>query len=502
MPHFDTIVLIGAGVIVTAIVGVRVGSKIGLPSLLLFLGLGILLGDSVLGLHFSDAQLAHDWGMFALAVILAEGGLTTKWSEIKPSMLPATLLATVGVVISIGVVALFAHFVLGLSLWLSILLGAVLSPTDAAAVFSVLRAVPIPHRIRGALEAESGLNDAPTILLVGVAAAAAAAQSPEASTDILDLVVMIVVELVGGAVLGLLAGWLGAVVLRRLALPVSGLYPIAVFTWVLLVYETGASLHVSGFAAAYVCAVVVGNADLPHKATTRSFVEGVGWLAQIGLFVMLGLLASPSRISLQSVGFGLAAGVVLTFVARPLAVWACTTWFIPGWRPKAFLSWAGLRGAVPIVLTTIPMAKQVPYASQLFDMVLVFVVVFTLLQAPTLPWLARRLGLVDPSQAGDVDIEIAALERAKAELLQVMVPAGSQLAGLFINELRLPRDVSVSLIVRDGVPFTPDAVERIKIGDELVLVAPTARRDEAVRRIRSLARGGRLARWRGVPGDD
>src|SRR5699024_5936141 len=211
MMPFDTAVLIGAGVVIAAAVAVRLGSRLGLPSLLLFLGLGMVLGDSVMGIEFSDAQLAHDWGMFALAVILAEGGLTTNWPDVRRTVGPATLLALVGTAISIAVVAVFAHLVLGLDFWLAVMLGAVLSPTDAAAVFSVLRTVKVPSGLRGLLEAESGLNDAPTILLVGAASTAALAAQGAGGSDfgVVTLGAEIGVELLGGAVLGILAGWLG-----------------------------------------------------------------------------------------------------------------------------------------------------------------------------------------------------------------------------------------------------------------------------------------------------
>ena len=204
------------------------------------------------------------------------------------------MLATVGIGVSVGLMTLFGHFVLGLDLWIAVLLGAVTSPTDAAAVFSVLRHVPIPHRLRGALEAESGLNDAPTVLLVVLASAVAAASDVDGRRRP-GLVGLIVLELVGGLAIGIGLGWLGVQILRRVALPSSGLYPLAAAGLDRLrVRRRRASLHTSGFAAVYVCALMLGNAQLPHRGATRSFVEGIGWIAQIGLFVMLGLLASPS----------------------------------------------------------------------------------------------------------------------------------------------------------------------------------------------------------------
>ncbi len=231
---------------------------------------------------------------------------------------------------------------------------------------------------------------------------------------------------------------------------------------------------------------------------TRSFVEGVGWISQIGLFVMLGLLASPGRVTLNAVGVALAAGLFLTFVARPLSVAASAVWFKIPLREQTFLSWAGLRGAVPIVLATIPLSEGIEGADFLFDVVLVFVVVFTCLQAPTLPLLARRLGLIDDAETSDVEVEAAPLDKISADLLQVRIPPKSRLAGIEVGELRLPRDTVVSLIIRDERPFNPAPRERIKMGDELLIVTPTAQRETTEDRLRALGRGGRLARWRPV----
>ena len=299
MIDIDAILLVGAAVLIAAIIAARIGTRVGLPSLLLFLLLGMLMGESGLGIQFEDADLAQALGFAALVVILAEGGLTTKWSDIRSSVGLAALLATVGVGISVGLMTLFGYFVLGLDLWIAVLLGAVTSPTDSAAVFSVLRNVPIPHRLRGVLEAESGLNDAPTVLLVGVASSLAIGQEPAGGAA--GLVGLIVLELVGGLAVGAALGWVGVQGMRRVALPSSGLYPLAAVVWAVLTYGAAAMLHLSGFAAVYVCALVLGNAQLPHRIATRSFVEGIGWIAQIGLFVMLGLLASPGRIDVERV---------------------------------------------------------------------------------------------------------------------------------------------------------------------------------------------------------
>jgi cell volume regulation protein A len=482
-------------VLIAAIISARVGSRVGLPSLLLFLGLGMLLGDSgPMHIHFGDATLARDLGFGALVLILAEGGLTTRWSDIKPAVGMASVLVTVGIAVSVGLMTLFGHYVLGFPVWVAVVLGAVTSPTDAAAVFSVLRNVSIPHRLRGVLEAESGLNDAPTVLLVILASEAAGAGTPHGGLSL--LIVEIVAELVGGLVIGLALGWVGVWILRRVALPSSGLYPLAALVWTVFAYGAGAGAHTSGFAAVYVCALMLGTAQLPHRAATRSFVEGVGWIAQIGLFVMLGLLATPSRVSWAAAGTALAAGLFLTFVARPISVYASTVWFRITLPEQVFLSWAGLRGAIPIILATIPLSANIQGATYLFDVVLVFVVVFTCLQAPTLPFVGRRLGLVDDRAAQDVEVEAAPLDKISADLLQVRIPPGSRLSGVEIGELRLPKDTVVSLVIRDAAPFFPAPRERIKVGDELLIVTPAAQRLNTEERLRDVGRGGRLAGWR------
>src|SRR5688572_23578563 len=271
--------------------------------------MGVVLGESGIGILFNDAQVAHALGFAALAIILAEGGLTTSWAEVRPCMGLGVSLATVGVAVSIAIVAVGAHYLLGLPWELAVLLGAVTSPTDAAAVFSVLRVVPLPRRIGGTLEAESGLNDAPTVVLVTLVSSGAWSDH-----GLLGATGIVVWELALGVVSGLVFGFGGAWVMRRAALPSSGLYPIAVFCLTLLAYGAAAAIHASGFAAVYVAALVLGNSELPHRVATRSFAEGVAWLAQIGLFVMLGLLLSHGRITLGTVGLAVIAGLILTFV--------------------------------------------------------------------------------------------------------------------------------------------------------------------------------------------
>ena len=494
MIDLDVILLISALVLIAAIFAARLGNRFGLPALLLFLGIGMLLGDAVLGIRFDNVDIANAVGFGALVLILAEGGLTTKWEDIKSSTGVALVLATVGVAVSVACMTVFGHYVLHLSFATALLLGAVTSPTDAAAVFAVLRRVPLPHKIRGMLEGESGLNDAPTVLLVLLASAWAVGKAPHESVFVLTAIAL--GQLAGGLAVGGALGWLGSQVLRRVTLPSSGLYALAALGWTVLSYAAAGELHLSGFAAVYVCGLLLGNAKLPYRMATRAFVEGIGWIAQIGLFVMLGLLASPKLLRWNDVAVAVAAGLFLTVVARPLSVLLSTSWFRIGWRDQVFLSWAGLRGAVPIVLCTIPLARRVPDSQHLFDVVLIFVIVFTVLQAPALPWLANRLGLADRGQVRDVEVEVAPLERMSADLMQLRIPVDSKLNGVEIGELRLGRNAAVSLIIRDDQPMVPGPRDLIRTGDELLVVTPSHLRAKTEQRIRAVARGGRPAAWR------
>ncbi len=424
-------------------------------------------------------------------VILAEGGLGTKWKEIKPALPAAAVLSLVGVAVSVGVTAAGAHYLVGLEWRQALIIGAVVSSTDAAAVFSVLRKVPLPSRITGVLEAESGFNDAPVVILVVAFSAAGPVD------EWYVLVGKIAMELAIGAAIGLAAGWLGAFTLRHVALPASGLYPIAVMAIAVVAYAAGAMAHGSGFLAVYLAAMVLGNAKLPHWPATRGFADGLGWLAQIGMFVLLGLLVTPSEL-LDDFWPAVVVGLVLTMVARPLEVFVSLLPFRVPWREQALMSWAGLRGAVPIILATIPMVAQVEGSDRIFNIVFVLVVVYTLVQGPTLPWLARKLDLGESEAAADLGIESAPLERLRGHLLSVVIPEKSRMHGVEVSELRLPPGAAVTLVVRDGKSFVPGPTTALRRHDELLVVATDPVRDAAEARLRAVGQGGKLAGWLGT----
>src|ERR687893_312706 len=437
----------GAVVVLVAAVALRLADRLGLPSLLLYLALGVAIGESGLGVQFEDYRLTHTLAYAALVVILAEGGLTTRWGDVRRAIGPGVALSTVGVVVSVVVTGAVGVVVLGFDWGFALLLAAVISSTDAAAVFSTLRRLPLPRRLAASLEAESGLNDAPVILLVTVLAASLTGEVTQ-PWWLVGLVVA--AELVGGAVIGIGIGFAGAALLRRVALPVAGFYPLAS-------------------------------------------------LAQIGLFVLLGLLVSPGRLP-EAVGPALVVGCALLLLARPLSVVASLVWFRFPWAQQAFISWAGLRGAVPIVAAIIPLTMEMPGATTVFDTVFVLVVVFTIVQGWSLPWVARRLRIATPITPRDVQVEAAPLGELDADLMQLTVSPGSRLHGVYLPELRLPEDAAVVLIVRDGRSFVPDDTTRLMRGDQALLVSARRSRAEAERRLRAVSRAGRLATWRGETG--
>lgn len=493
LSELSLVLLAGSLVLVVAVAAVRLATHSGLPTLLLYLAIGLAVGKEGLGIPFDSDQAAQVLGYCALVLILVEGGLTTKWSSIRASVAPAFALSTVGVLVSVGVVAVALHQILHTDWQVSLLIGAILASTDAAAVFSVLRVVPLPRRLSGMLEAESGFNDAPVVLLVTALSLQLA--NPAEADPWWHIGLLAVVELAGGALIGLVVGFVGGTLMRRLASGTSGLFSLGVVAIGVLAYAAASTVHTSGFIACYLAALVLGNMHLPHRQSVTGFAEALGWLAQIGLFVMLGMLATPSAF-IDQVPRAIVVGLVLLLVARPLSVIVSLTPFGIAWREQAFLSWAGLRGAVPVVLATVPLTNNVPGIDWVFDLVFMLVVIFTLVQAPLMPWVARRLGVTEPSRATGVIVEAMPLEELGAEMLEVAVPPGSRLAGVEIYELRLPKGANVSLVVRGEDTFVPDAHTRLWPQDRLLVVTPGGLREATEDRFQAVAKHGRLAGWR------
>ncbi|MDT5077292.1 MAG: potassium/hydrogen antiporter, partial [Mycobacterium sp.] len=407
---------------------------------------------------------------------------------VRKVLAPAGAMATIGVVVSMGITAAGAHLLLGIDWQLALLLGAIVSSTDAAAVFSVLRVLPLPRRVAGLLEAESGFNDAPAVILVLMFSTMPFVLEPQSA--VADLVY----ELIAGSAIGLACGFLGAITLRRIALPASGLYPIATFGLGIVAFAAAGAAHASGFIAAYLAAVVLANSGLPHRSATRSFAEGLGWLAQIGLFVLLGLLVDPSELARDLVP-AIVIGLVLLLVARPISVVISLAGFNVPLGEQVFLSWAGLRGAVPIVLATFPIVAGVPDSHRLLNIVFVLVVVFTLIQGPSLRPVAQALNLIPRDSLREIQVESAPLDVLDAELLTMTVQPTSRLHNVTVIELRLPDPSVITLIIRDGHTFVPLPDTRIEANDQLLIVTTSTTRAAAERRLRAVSRRGKLAYW-------
>lgn len=488
-------IVVGSLVVLVAVVGVRFAGRLGVPGLLLYLGIGLLIG-TIFPIGLDDPGLAPVLGYAALVLILAHGGLTTRWSALRPVLWPSVALATLGVAVSITIVALPLIWWAGLDPRLAILLSAVLAATDAAAVFSVLRRVPIMPRLRTLLEGEAGFNDAPVVVLVTVIAGGVLDNEPWL------IPALVLMELVGGAVVGVGVGLAARWIMPRLALPAVGLYPIAVLTMVVGAYGVADLLHLSGFLAVYISAVIVGSSvNLPHRRSVKGFSDALSWVAEIGLFVMLGLLVEPGRL-VHSLGIALLAAVTLLLVARPMAAVVSMAPFRWPARCIGFVSVAGLRGAVPIVFAAIPLGLGMPGADVVFDATFIVVLLLTLVQTPLLPWLTRRLGVEVIPEPGELDVDSAPMDGMNAVMLGLAVPPDSQLVGVFVRELGLPSGSAVSLVIRDGAAIAPDPELRLRARDQVVVVSTESGRADTERRLRALSRHGRLARWQGDRGDE
>jgi cell volume regulation protein A len=461
----------------------------------LYLFLGLVLGATVPALYFDDATLATVLGYSALVLILANGGLTTKVDQLRPVLGPSLALASVGIAVSICMVALPLIFIFDFDPQLAVLLGTVLAATDAAAVFSLLGRMRVNSKVRTLLEAEAGFNDAPVVVIVSIVASGSWGE-----TAAWLIPILVVAEIIGGAIIGIAVGYLGRIVLPRLALPGIGLYPIAALALIVFSYGAASVLHASGFMAVYISAILIGSAKkLPHRRSILGFSDGLSWIAEIGLFVMLGLLADVGRLP-KAIPLALGAIVLLIFFARPLAAIVSLAPFRMGTRVIAFVSIAGLRGAVPIVFAAIPLGFGVPGAELIFDATLIVVFLLLLFQTPVIAILGRKIGVCLPEQLRELEVESAPLDGMSATVLGVDVPKGSALVGVFVVEMGLPRGALVSLVIREGVAEVPREETRIRANDQLVIVATLDVQAQTEERIRLLSSGGRLARWYGFTG--
>lgn len=421
---------------------VGVSERLRLPAALLSLGIGMLVGSDGLGLvHLDDAALVRDISVIALIVILFEGGLTTKPSALRETGWPALSLATFGVVITAGVTAFGVQLLLDTDWETALLLGAVVASTDAAVVFDLLRRAPLPRRLAGILEVESGANDPIAIVMV-IGLVETARSAPSAG----DWLLFGISQLGGGILIGLAMGWVGSRLLRS-RLRSQGLYPLLATGLAGLTYAVAASLSASGFLAVYVCGLMVGALVPRHRRVIRSFHASLANGADIALFLLLGLQVFPTRLMAVAVP-ALALTAILVLVARPLAVVVSLLPFRLPWREQALLSWAGLRGAVPIVLATFPATAGIPAGETIFDIVFFVVVTSTLIQGTTVVPLAERLGLTVDHPAWQSIAEALPLEGVDVDLVEIVVTGDLPLVGARLADMPPGHGIQVTTVVR------------------------------------------------------
>lgn len=449
MSHLlDFMLLAFSIVILIGIFSSKLSTRFGVPALLLFLVIGMLAGsDGPGGIHFNDAHVARTMGIIALIFILFSGGLDTEWRGVRKALIPGTLLATVGVVLTAALVGVFASSFLGFSTLQGLLLGAIVSSTDAAAVFSVLqsRSVGLSKRLRPLLEFESGSNDPMAVFLtVALIRLFEVPDMPAA-----ELVFWFVRQMSIGAFLGIAMGNLFVRVVNKSRLEVEGLYPVLTFSLVLFLYGLASMLGGSGFLAVYLCGLTMGRREFLYKKSIARFHDGVAWLMQIMMFVTLGLLVFPSRLPAIAAP-SLLLALFLMFVARPAAVFASLLPVRMRFQEKLLVAWVGLRGAAPIVLATFALLGSVPDADRIFNVVFFVVLTSVLIQGTSVPFVAKALG-VDAPPAGKkrYPIEFEQTEGVDMELSEFLVPFNAAAAGKAIYELEFPEDCLITLVCRN-----------------------------------------------------
>lgn len=463
--------LFGTAVLLTLCVLLSKASyRVGIPTLVVFLAVGIMAGsEGIGGIYFDNAYYAKTLGVVSLAYILFSGGLDTKWSLIKPVLKSATSLSTLGVVFNTGLVGVFAFYVLNLTWLESMLVGSIISSTDAGAVFTVLRSknIHLKGNLRSLLEIESGSNDPMAVFLV---------------TSI--LVLMLVPDyslpslgprlfqqmIVGGAV-GFLGGKGTAWTFNKLKLEFEGLYTVLSLAIVLIIYTTTQVLNGNGFLSVYVAGVVLGNETFVFKKTLILLHDGISWLMQSSMFLVLGLLIFPTQV-VEVTWDGLILAAYMIFVARPLSVFLSLSFSRLSWREKAFVSWVGLRGSVPIVMATFPLVAGITKAEYIFNLVFFVSVTSLLIQGTSISYVADLLGVSEPPpEKPDLHNEYTAPATLRNNMSYVNIPPNSQLVDKSIVDLKLPKDLLIVLIERKGEVIIPRGATELRAQDKLMVIA-------------------------------
>jgi potassium/hydrogen antiporter len=463
MPDGQLILVAGA-LLAAALAASLLAGRIRVPGLVLFLGLGMAIGSDGLGwIHFNDYERARTIGVVALALILFEGGLVAGFREIKPVLPAAVSLALVGTVVTAVITGLAAAWLFDLSTLEGLLLGSIFASTDGAAIFALLRGSTLRRKLARTLEGEAGFNDPIAVLLV----VGFIDWIEQPDYGIVDMIGLFAQQIGIGVVAGLGVGWLAVQGLRRTSLATAGLYPVATIATAALAFGAADSIHGSGFLAVYLAGLTLGSAPIPAKSTVTTFHQGLAWVAQLTMFMVLGLLVFPSQLGPVLLE-GTALALILVFIARPVGTALATLGLGFDWREKVVLGWAGLRGAVPVVLATFPVIDNVTGSLEFFNEVFFAVLVSTVLQGTTFEPLAARLGVTTSEPALPRPLtEAGTIRRLGAEIVEYGVGAEDAVVGRRVRQLGLPRDALLNVIVRGGQAIPPRGSTRIEAGDRL-----------------------------------
>ncbi len=466
----ENILLIGSILLFISIIAGKSTFRFGVPVLILFLLIGMMAGSEGIGrITFDDPATAQFVGIIALNLILFSGGLDTNFQSIKPVLFRGFVLSTIGVFITAGLVGLFVWRCTSFTLLEGLLLGAIVSSTDAAAVFSILRSrsVGLKGYIRPTLELESGSND-PMAYFLTISLTSLVSQGDQ---SIITLVPLFFRQILLGAALGLVFGKAGAFALNKIRLEFEGLYPVFMLAIAFFSFSATEFAGGNGFLSVYLTAVVLGNTELIHKKTIVKFFDGMAWLMQIVLFLTLGLLVFPSRM-VPVVGIGLLISAFMIFIARPISVFVSLAFFKMNNRSKLFVSWVGLRGAVPIVFATYPLIAGLEKADLIFHIVFFISLTSVIVQGTTLPVMARLLHVAVPDKVKKrTPLEIELADSIKSEITEVSLPEHSTKVGKALVELGFPKTALIVMINRNGKYITPNGATILEPEDKLLILA-------------------------------
>lgn len=459
----ETLIFLSSTMLIIGVIATKFSTRLGLPALVLFLIVGMSLNGYV---YFENVHLTQLIGIMALIIILFEGGTQTKWNHVRPILGASSILATFGVLITTLVTGWAAMFILNVSLLEGMLFGAIVGSTDAAAVFSVLGNKNIRKKLTSTLEVESGSNDPMAVFLT--VAFIELIQMPDSS--IWSVVGGFFIQMGLGLIIGLVLGKVTVLIINHIKLDASGLYPVLAMGFAIFTYAMTSALGGSGLLAVYVMAVFVGNSDLTYRFSILRFNEGFAWMMQIVMFILLGLLVFPEQL-LGVIWQGIVLSIILMFIARPIAVFISMIFMKYNLKEQLFISWAGLKGAVPIVLATYPIVAGVENSGLIFNVVFFVVLISALVQGSTLSWIASKLGLTGKQNVDMMPtMELITLGTTNSEIMEVAMTQQSPAIGSSLTDLELPSDTLIIGIIRGGNIITPTGESVIDNDDTLYVL--------------------------------